>query len=345
MKGVKNVVFFNTWHNGDCFVGKEYIKILIEKLKQLGEFNFFMFHHQREKILWDLDAKHVNGDLPEGVDTLDIVKIVGDTLFINTWIGVFTPLFTKTQQHCNYPTLSVTWKIIFYLVEKELGLKFNLLNRQERTNPADGIPSTDWSKYDIAAANEFVSGKNKIVLFCNSDVASFQNHFSGIGNLENVISNLAFRHQDTTFVCTQKAEISNPGNVFFTDDIFSKVTGGDLNEIGYLSRFCKLIIGKNSGPYVFSQVKDNVFREDCIFYSISDRQSDSLLYNVFDIKCSHYFFVGKEERNILFTIDAILSNSNYLNFAQHSLITDDRIIAVPVIRDIKNFGDVELNWF
>jgi len=345
MQTVKNVVFFNTWHNGDCFVGKEYMRDLMEKLKTIGTFNYYLFHHNSEKILWDLEAKHISGTLPEGVDTLDIVKIVGDTMFINTWIGVFTPLFTKTQQHCNYPTLTFTWKIISYLIEQALGLKFNILNRQERINPADWIPSIDWTKYHIDPANKFIQNKNKIVLFCNGDVASFQNHFSGIGNLENIISQLSYRHPDTAFVCTQRANINNSGNVFFTSDIFSEVSGGDLNEIGYLSRFCTLIVGKNSGPYVFSQIKDNVFRDNCTFYSISDRHSDCLLYNVFDINCSHHFFVGKEEKNIMFTLDAILNGNKHLNLSKHSFITDERIVQVPPIMDMKNFGDVKLNWF
>lgn len=343
MNGINNIVFFNSWHNGDCFVGKEYIKKLIGNLKQIGDFNFYCLHYQSEKILKDLEAKHIRVNLPEEVDTLDIVKVVGDTMYINTWIGVFSPLFTKTQQHCNYSILSISWPIIFYLVEQKLGLKFQLINRQDRTDPADGIPTTDWTKYDIAPVKNFVFDKKKIVLICNNEGNSFQNHFSKIGNLENTIAQLASKHPETTFVCTQRVNVSY-SNVFYTSDIFSGVAGGDLNEIAYLSTFCSLIVGKNTGPYTFCQVKDNAFREDCIFYSISDRHSDTLLYNIDNIKCSHYFFNGKEEKNIIFTLDAIISGVEYLKFFKQTLITDQEIIQYHPPKDNKNFGDVELNW-
>jgi hypothetical protein len=152
----------------------------------------------------------------------------------------------------------------------------------------------------------------------------------------NTINLISQKNPSTTFVCTQKIPTNNiHGNVFFTDDIFVNVIGGDLNEIGYLSTFCKIIIGKSSGPFTFCHIKENIMRDDCVFYCITDRQSDNLLYNFFDSKSRNYHFIGKEEQIVEFTIDSILNN-RLENLSQFAVIFDTRFANLSRQIDYKN---------
>ena len=45
----------------------------------------------------------------------------------------------------------------------------------------------------------------------------------------------------------------------------------DLNEISYLSTFCDVIIGKESGPFAFCTIKDNLMNENKTFINFCDR--------------------------------------------------------------------------
>ena len=312
--------------------------MLVEYLKRLGEIKFYYTHPCGPKVLSDLPTEYIPWEV--GVRSIpsmiDKVILHENTLFINTWIGAYISFFNKEQIHGNFPTLNNAWKCIIYLIENTLRVRILSQHQDIRLPAVDMLPITDWSFYDISSAQEFVKDKKDIVLFCNSETASRQTINSGIELMVETINSIANKNPSITFVCTQKIPIDNiHKNVFFTNDIFDNVLGGDINEIAYLSTFCKMIIGKSSGPYTFCHVRDNIMRDDCIFYCITDRQSDCLLFDFFESTSRNYQFVGKEERVVEQTIDAILNNT-IENLSQFAVFLDSKFVNLQKQIDHKN---------
>jgi hypothetical protein len=334
----KKVIFYHHWHFGDCLVGKAYVRLLINYFKQFGDVKFYYTHPCGPKVLSDLPTEYIPWEV--GVETVPImydkITVREDTLFINTWIGAYTCYFDNDQLHGNFQTFNQSWKCTLYIIENLLNLRIISANQGIRMPTVNMLPTTDWSFYEISPAQNFVKDKKDIVLFCNSVTASCQTRNSGIELMVDTINSIANKNPSTTFVCTQKIPVDNRnGNIFFTDDIFENVEGGDINEIAYLSTFCKMIIGKSSGPYTFCHVKDNILREDCIFYCITDRQSDCLLYDFFDSKSRNYQFVGKYEQMVEHTIHGILNNT-IENLSQFAVFLDTKFINLRKNIDHKN---------
>lgn len=314
---INSVVFFNHWHNGDLFISKEYVRILIDKLKLCGIDSFSYAHGNSYKLLSDLPAeyKHI---FSTPVHMHQRFHLESDVLYVNTWVGVYTEFFSPGQCHSNFPTLAKIWNFIFNAISEIIGA--NLSNGKELT-AIDGIPSIDWSKFQIRQAIDFSRQHKNIVLFCNTDPKSEQSKLNGIGLLDNVIESLAIKNPEITFVCARKNHLVMP-NVFFTDDIFAGVVDGDLNEISFLSISSKMIVGR-SGPWAYCHNKENSVRENCTIYTISDRRSDSLFDCMEYLNCSHYSFIGNSEQSIEQQIHSILNNE-YVGLGKHAVFYNDR---------------------
>jgi hypothetical protein len=335
---IKNIIFYSPGYSADLFLSKAYVQRLIPSLR--GKYNLYYSHRENKKCLLDLDVEFVElTDSDYNSWKFNKVFVKNDNLYINTWGGAYIEFFQETHSHANLISLNYIWFLIYFFIENILEIKvFNGIEFDvERIKPSNGIPKTKWEVFDIQYVEEFIKDKKDIVLFCNGKTRSQQTFNSGIEYMGDIVQALAKRNKNSNFVCTEKFNLNNEiTNIFFTDDIFRSVLGGDINEISYLSTFCKLIVGKNSGTYQYCIVQDNTSR-DCIFYSISDRQSDSLLYNIFNVKCSHHHFIGKEEKNLISSIDGILNGNKYIKFTQFSLIDDECITPLTTNIDRRNY--------
>lgn len=332
---IRNIVFYNRWHNGDLFLPKAYMARLIRTLRQQSDYQIYFAHNNNSKLLCDLDVSFFSLNETE-IPAHDghTVFVEKDTLYINTWVGAYKGFFSELQEHCNVITIGQIWTSIYYTVQSILGIQI-FAGYDQKFNPSAGIPTTDWSKYEIKPVEDFVLGKNNLILFCNGKVRSEQTKQSNIDVMSDSIQALAAMHSEYNFVCTEKFDIQlNVNNIFFTDDILVSVQGGDINEIAYLSTFCDIIVGKSSGPHMYCHVKDNTER-DCIFFTINDRQSDDYLYNLYDMNCTHIFFAGTKEQKMRVALDRIMRNQ--LPYFKKSVITDDNLFEVKKTLDIRNY--------
>jgi len=117
------------------------------------------------------------------------------------------------------------------------------------------IPRIDYHVYVKKGVDNFVESntKERLILICNGNVHSNQaKNF----DFTPVIGKICDTFPEYQFVETQKTELVKE-NLAYTGDIIGETPGTDLNEISYLSTFCDVSIGRNSGPHVFSQVLDN----------------------------------------------------------------------------------------
>jgi len=338
-KQITKIIFYNRWHNGDLFLPKAYMTRLISVLRRNGYSQIYFAHVNNPKSLSDLDVEFFSlNERSIPVDDYCTAVAIEDTLYINTWVGAYKGFFSETQRFTSLISVGIIWTSIFYTIQSILGIQIfnsNDERNDERFIPTNGIPTIDWSKFDIKPADDFVVGKKNIILFCNGHTRSAQTRHSGIQLMDYSVQILAHNHPEYTFVCTQKFNISpNFNNIFFTDDIFSIVQGGDINEIAYLSTFCDIIVGKSSGPHLYCHVQDNINR-DCIFFTIGDRQSDEYLYDLYGVKCNHMFFVGNSEQKMLEALHGIISKQ--LPCYKNTLITNDKFIELTQTSDISNF--------
>lgn len=294
----KNICFFNHWHNGDVFCSKQYLKELI---RQMPFVNFQYAQKNTNKLLLDLKLQQISLDTVPVACFNDRFAELGDTLFINTWIGGYLDLLAELgHRHSNWINLNRVWFSIFDVVEQKYKIKLS-----RKPSLLSYIQETEWSFYETKYVTNFIKNRDKIVLFCNGHVNSNQ---SSVSDLQNIINIVSILHPDITFVCTKKFENSlNLDNIYFTDDIFADVTGGDLNEIAYLSTKVKLIVGKNSGPYMYCHVSDNIF-SDTNFLALSDHPTDGLAYNLDGFKCNYYHHCGNNEAMIIKIIENILTD-------------------------------------
>ena len=286
------IQLYNLWHNGDVFSGRGYIRELI---KQLPEAKFAYYHQNNSKIVHDLVKPGLHVPMQRWqLEDLNYTKLkeIDGIVYINTWVGTY---FFQNQEvmkdfknvvlnlpgegHANYRSLHLIYQFIFSQLNKNYNLNLTLSD-----NPLDYVPEINWNYYQIDLADKFVEKvKTPINLFCNGNVKSRQ---SGLDNMRTIVEYLCKKFPDETFVCTQKFD-SAVKNLYFTDDIFPYEN--DINEIAYLSTKCKMIVGKNSGPFMFTHVKENINNPNKAFVAFSGSVSDCYTHHMHDLPCKYFF--------------------------------------------------------
>ena len=251
---IENLVFYNHWQNGDIHVSREFVKLVVNSIKAN---NYLYLTHKSPELLKDIPELKVENT---GIEYLDndspfMWNLHTRTLCFNTWYGV-SPSFKNTAS-CTIDTL---FELFSTHVKKTLNVTLNPVKIKEF------VPSVNYSYFDISNINDYAENNHrKKVLVCNGAVVSKQaKNFS----FNDIIRKMASEFQNVDFIMTETF-YSDADNIKFTDSIIGK-EGNDLNEISYLSTFCDLVVGRSSGPYIYSMVKENLFNPNKTFLCFSD---------------------------------------------------------------------------
>lgn len=268
---MRNIYFYNYYHNGDLFCSKSFIKQIVDELRS-ESFNFKYFHNNNPKTISDLTDY---GGRPYQSNKDRFIKD-NDTLSINTWIGIHIPGNHATgpffwNEGINYVALHDIWNYNFENINSHFGTKLRI-----KKSPEDYISVIDYSKFDVTSVNDFIQSRpeKKRILFSNGIPMSGQS-FSD--KMDNIINYFAAKYSDYDFYCTDRIATYSP-NVFFTSDITKQKS--DLNEISWLSKHCDLIIGKNSGPFIYCLERDNFNDPKKKFISFNNNKVDSLDWGI-----------------------------------------------------------------
>ncbi len=250
-------------------------------------------HLNHEKIISDIETiKYVKiENLPQGEKFFED----DEYFYINTWIA---PYFEPGVDYFGECTLRFLYQMY--------GKIFDAINQKFNTNlklneVESYFPEIDYTKYEVSEADKFLSEYN--VLVCNGPCLSGQCNYTG--NMEDILNVVAKENSDKTFFLTHKIN-TDMKNVFFTDDIFSDSNGCDLNEISYISTKSKLIIGRNSGPFCFTNTYTNLMDSDKTFFAFGSRETDCFPYGI-DINCNFVFEYYDTQEQILNTIKSLLA--------------------------------------
>jgi len=306
---MKRINFYNFFHNGDMFVSKEFIRQIVT---ELSDFEFGYYHLNHPKTTKDLGIEYLGR--PSLQENAKFVED-GDTLNINSWIGAYHPVHTRELPHfwnggINYVCLYNTWEYIFSKINSYFGTDLKV---KESVN--DYVPTINYELFNVSDYDNFLEERSetKKILFSNGKAMSGQSFFE---DMSSIITYFAAKYSQHDFICTTKFN-TELENIFFTDDIYkqeeelininvpwndrvSKVC--DLNEISYLSRKCDLIVGKNSGPFIYCMTKENFNTENKCIISFNKDMEDSLGYGV-DLECEYIFSNIFEYKSIVETIE------------------------------------------
>ena len=292
---MKKIIFFNQFHNGDCFVGKQYVA---EIIRQLPDIEFSYAHNNHPDIIKDLGIEHLQlGNIPP----MDRMTRVGEspdkeTVFVNTWVGCWQGTMFNHGEHINFVRLHNIWREYF-----------KYFNLQFVEDPNYYLPRIDDTKFDMKAADDWWTehGDKSAILICNGTANSGQ---SRVGDLTQCISKLAADNPDINFIVTHRVNVTSP-NIYYTDDIFANLEN-DLNQIAHLAGGCDVIVGKNSGPFSYCQNAENLMNDTLTFLNLSilatDCPSGGGLYKA---RCVHT--AETNDHRIAAIIQVLFNNPEY----------------------------------
>lgn len=252
---VSSVVFFNNFNNGDVFYSKEYIRFFAQTLK----IRAYHSHGKCPSIIGDLQIPYTKID----TDKLTQVPIhvENGTLFVNTWIGQENTKWLH-RESCGYVggcTLKNNHRM-YTSHAAVLGL--SLPDEQLF------IPDIDWKYYGV---EEFALSTERNVFISNGNVLSGQ---TVNWDMSPMILELAKKHPMCTFYVTHPFP-TDLANVINANQFFvHEPPKSNLNQLSKLSTQCDIVVGRPSGPYCFTHIKQNLFDKNKSFIVSSNSREE-----------------------------------------------------------------------
>jgi len=277
---MSKIVFFNHFHKGDLHTHKEFIRHLQAEMPNT---TFEYMHNNAEKLTAELNIAKIG--TPADLNNTVPFYQDDDTLYVNTWVGCNWDVFCK-YGGINMHTLYEQWEGNIAQINEVFNTNIKLYKKKE-----DYLPKINYSLLNTDTIDNYIDSnrEGRKVLICNNEPQSNQSFNS---NMREHILPFAEMYPDTDFICTNKFDTDGNKNIKFTSDIIGEVADGDLLEISYLSSHCNIIIGKNSGPYVFCETYDNYMDTNKSFISFNSKHPDyediqETMSNGLSLKCSY----------------------------------------------------------
>jgi len=256
---MENVFHFCHYGAGDIFISREFVKEFISKIPV----NHYYSHGKNYRILADLQIHFT--PITDKHRMRSYYYIDGQDLYINHWMGV-TSRYVTPANSCSIENAYRMYND--YL--KELGLS------PLEKSVVDYLPQPDYNYFETNGVRRFLD--NIILPFVIIDNCLVQSNQAENFDFTPVIDKLCDDLPDYKFVVTSKISLEKR-NLFYTGDITQTSDGFDLNEISYLSKFTKVIIGRSSGPMVFCMTKDNCLDPSKNFLSFTYKPQAAHIVN------------------------------------------------------------------
>lgn len=288
---MKKLIFYNNWHNGDIHYTREFVKDIIKKTS-FDE--YYYLHNCPSKLVMDIGA--IYGIPDENCLDYNIHLRHNDDTYINTWIGAIGSISDNLEPR-GLKSIYIYFRNIF----DRLFIKMENIEYY--------IPTIDFKKYDISRIDDYVSNNSNLkVLVSNGLFYSKQSY--GV-DFNYIIDKLSIKYPKIDFIFTDSSNrITDRENIKYTDDIIN-TSDGDLNEISYLSTFCDTIIGRSSGPYSFSHIKENLNDINKSYIFMGYHFLDGILYD--RAKSDKIWIDIFDDNYILKVIDQEFSNKKFIS--------------------------------
>jgi len=305
---ITKLIFYNNHNNGDIHFTREFVRDIIKKTNYD---EYYFLHKRSPKLLMDIpNLKH--GILNEYCKVDSPYHVINNETYVNTHLGVYQ-IFVDKVINVDLPIFYDYFQVIF-----------NKL-RIPMENKKSYLPVIDYNVFEINGIKEYLDkNRNAIkVIVCNGSVHSNQ---SLIVDFKDLVEKLSNEFPHIHFLLTDKKDVIEKDNVLYTSDIIK--AGSDLNEISYLSTFCGAIIGRASGPYSFTEVKENLNDVDKTFIFICNNFTDGAWYD--QTLSSKVWINNYDANNIHQTINRELKKLNNYSNLIDVISKDDNVIITPL---------------
>lgn len=317
-----DLYFYNFGHTGDLHYTREYIKDIINKTNY-DNYYYLKDNSPINKIFKDI-PKLQYGKLNEYC--LGKVGLLDNHFFL------------RVNDDAQYLKIPLCWNqdtcyFIFEKIYDKLQIKLESMNYYE--------PSINYNSYDLINIKEYLkSNINRFkILISNSDIQSFQSSEIDFYSLIDLLSN---EYPNVDFILTKKIELKKD-NVYYTSDIIN-INENDLNEISYLSTHCNIIIGRASGPFIYSLVKENLRDINktlipiCNHIDVSihfyDNSIDKIFINNYNFDTIHNILKNTiEEKTYIDNIISITKNINDERIYISSIIKTNEEIKIDFYKN------------
>ena len=252
---------YNHLHNGDIFFSRGLLKLLSQK------YEVIMYHNNNTPLFSDLSyVEEIKGIPSEFLPETDSSQIAHSGV-INAWIG------QGGLHYHSRPPCGCTFENYFEII-KDVARYLNL----NLSNIEDYLPEVNFNKvgnYDVISSkmNHLKLKYKKIILISNGDVMSEQ---SSNFDFTDIVDELSKKYHDYLFLLTKNTYLLKE-NVIYTEDITQILP--DLLQISLISLFCDVIIGRDSGPYCFTHVKDNILNPNKKYICFSGNRQSGIFYS------------------------------------------------------------------
>lgn len=276
----KNIIFYNSYHNGDVFYSKEFVKDIQRKVNT----NYNYSHFNNTSILKDVNISQNRVQTPPNNIT---VFHNNNDIYINTWIG----------QNANYLIHDCSLKsnyILYGDIYKSLNIDIEPIGFY--------VPEVDFNKVEKENIDNYFNNiKNKTVLVCNNNVHSGQ---AVNFNFDPIIDNISEKFKDILFIFTNGTFLKKD-NITTAKDIIG-FDMGNLLEISYMSTKIDTIIGRASGPYCFTHIKDNMNNENKNFIVFCNTEDVGKWVPDSESKAKQHWFNKYDRNYVIDSIDSVL---------------------------------------
>ncbi len=252
---------YNHLHNGDLFFSRGLLKLLSQK------YEVIMYHNNNTPLFSDLSyVEEIKGIPSEFLPETDSSQIAYNGV-INAWIGQGGLHYHSRQPYgCTFEN--------YFEIIKDVARYLQL----KISNTEDYLPEVNFNKIEnfdkiTDKMNNFKLNYRKIILISNGDVMSEQ---SVNFNFTEIVDELSKKYNDYLFLLTKKTSLINE-NVIYTESITQTLP--DLLQISLISLFCDVIIGRDSGPYCFTHVKDNILNPNKKYICFSNNKQSGIFYS------------------------------------------------------------------
>jgi hypothetical protein len=244
------LTFYNHYGVGDLVESREFV---LDWMRLAGVTEAEYAHRSLPRFFEDLPQIRSIDITPE-MDMRQSWDRVHRTMYVNTWIG-------RDGRYVVNPGVGCTVEGLYRMHNDMLADAG--LGQLPRTM-AEYIPTIDYSRVNLGHLHEWLDehAGMRLVLFCNGKTGSgHAPNFDFGPMLDRIVE-----RPDTRFIFTDASAsvIHDRRDVVFSDELtgrWDRPPGAygpcDFNAIGYLSRFCEIIVGRCSGAQMAANVLPN----------------------------------------------------------------------------------------
>ncbi len=250
----ETVGFYNHFGNGDIFESREFVRTIMVLLPAS---EYVYYNGKSPRLLMDIPNLRVDNNVTANLLPTSPVIVEGNSVYINTWIG--------RDSRYVLPGIGCTVEMLYKMYNDILRTFSDV---QLPGTPIDYLTDFDYTQFDIKRISNFAKMGPPGIFISNGNVQSSQ---ASNFDMTDLILRLAWRLPTTTIFITQSLPCTLPKYVVDANSLVSPELDSNLVELSYLSTFCNLIVGRNSGPHVFAWTKKNC---------MSDKMNLTLTYNI-----------------------------------------------------------------